>query len=592
MSKQNPIIRSKRKRAQTLFQENRLAEAREAYQQLCRLDRRDADAWFTLGLINGRLGLLEEVIPCCHEALAIRPDFLEAHYNLARALQGLGRLAEAEESYRRALRLNPRWPEALNNLGNTIQEQGRYQEAVDAYTSALDIRGDYAEALLNLGNVLLLQGNSKEALKNYRRAVQLKPRYTAAYKGQGGALALLGELDEALASYREAGRLDPSDPGIVAAEASILERQGLAEQAYLRLRPYLDKAAANLEIANAFAGLCDKVQRCAEATALLESGLAHQDNRSGRQRRITAHFNLGRLYERSADYDRAFAHYRAGNDLKPHTFDRGSFAAFIDELIGVFDGGFLRDAPRATHGSARPLFIIGMPRSGTSLVEQILASHPEVYGAGELEDIGEIVGGMAAALGAGSAYPRCIRNLTQDGCNRLAARYLERLARLSPDARYVTDKMPQNFLHLGVIALLFPKARVVHCLRDPLDTCVSCYSYDFAGFHPYMYGLEDLGFYYRHYQKLMRHWQRVLPVALLNVSYEALVADQEGVIRELLAFCGLPWDERCLRYHENERFVNTLSYDQVRQPVYQSSIGRWRRFEAYLEPLRKALAGS
>ncbi|MEJ2565282.1 MAG: sulfotransferase [Gammaproteobacteria bacterium] len=591
MSKQNSIIRSRRKKAQTLFQENRLPEAREAYRQLCRLDRRDADAWFTLGLLNGQLGLLEEALGACREAIAIRPDFPEAYYNLARALQGLGRLQEAERAYREALRFRPGWPQALNNLGNIVQELGRYDESVELFRSAISIRGDYAEALNNLGNVLLLQGNSREALQSFQRAVALKPHYAVAHMGMGGALALLGDLDEALASYREAGRLDPSDAAIAAGEAALLERRGSIEQAYRRLQPYLEARPVNLNIANAFADMCDKVQRRGEAIALLENGLERPDKRIGRQQRITAHLHLGRLYERKGEYDKAFGHYQAGNDLKPHTFDRNGYAAFIHEIIATFDADLLRNAPRASHESRRPLFIVGMPRSGTTLVEQILASHPEVYGAGELADIREIVDRMGSVLGMSLTYPRCVAELTQDGCNRLAQDYLERIDHLAAGEPYVTDKMPGNFHYLGVIALLFPQARVIHCMRDPLDTCFSCYSYDFSGYHSYMYRLEDLGFYYRRYEELMRHWREVLPISMLDVSYETLVSDQERMVRELLTFCGLPWDERCLRHHENARFVNTVSYDQVRKPIYQSSIGRWRRFEAHLGPLQKALAG-
>ena len=591
MSKQNPIIRSKRKKAQTLFQENRLPEAREAYRQLCQLDRRDADAWFTLGLINGQLGFLEETAAACREAIAIRPDFPEAHFNLAKALQGLGYLQEAEHAYREALRLNPRWPQALNNLGNIVQELGHYDEAVGIYRAAINIKGDYAEAWNNLGNMQLLKGNSREALQSFQRAMALKPHYAVAHIGMGSALALLGDLDEALKSYREAERLDPFDAAIAAGEASLLERQGSIEQAYRRLQSHLEARPVNLNIANAFAAMCDKVQRCSDAIAFLENGLAQEEVRVGLQQRIAAHLNLGRLYEREGEYDKAFGHYQAGNDLKPHTFDRNGHAAFIHEIVATFDADLLRNAPRATHESRRPVFIVGMPRSGTTLVEQILASHPEVYGAGELADIREIVGRMGSVVDSSLTYPRCVTELTLDACNRLAQDYLEHIDRLSAGEPYVTDKMPGNFLYLGVIALLFPQARVIHCMRDPLDTCFSCYSYDFSGFHPYMYRLEDLGFYYRRYEGLMRHWRQVLPISMLDVSYESLVSDQERMVRELLTFCGLPWDERCLRHHENARFVNTVSYDQVRKPIYQSSVGRWRRFEAHLGPLQKALAG-
>ena len=591
MSQQNPSIRTLKEKAQGLLQARRLPEARELYQQICQLDRSDADAWFSLGLINGLMGSMEGVIASCREAIAIRPHFTEAYFNMAKALKELGRLQEAEQAYGRALELKPQWPEAFNNLGNVQQEQGRLEEAKASFEAALRINDRYAEALVNLGNVLKLQGQCTQAVNNYRRALEINPNSATAYKPLGGALIILGQLDEALACYRQAGRLDPADIGMVAAEAAILERQGLADQAYATIKPYIDGGPPNLEIGNALAALCDQVGRCDEAITLLEGGLAQEQGKLQLQRRIVAHFNLGRLYDRKGEYDKAFAHFKAGNDLKPNSFDREGFAKGMDELLSAFSPQFMRDAPRASHGSRRPIFIVGMPRSGTSLVEQILSSHPQVYGAGELEDINTIVSEMRGTLGSAVSYPTCVQDLTEDICNQLASRYLGKLEQISPDARHVTDKMPQNFLHLGLIALLFPQAHIIHCMREPLDTCLSCYSHDFAGYHPYVYQLENLGLYYRHYQRVMRHWREVLPLPILDVSYEALVEDHESVTRDMLAFCGLEWDERCLRHHENKRFVNTLSYSQVRKPIYKAAVQRWRHYESYLGPLKKALAG-
>jgi len=592
MAKQNPIIRSKKKKAQALIDANRFAEARELYRQICRLDRLDVDAWFTLGLLNGQLGFPEDTVNCFGEAAALRPDSAEAHFNLGKALGDLGRLEEAAHAYGRALDCRPEWPEASNNLGNILQALGRLDDAVDCYERALRIRPEFAEAYANLGNVLQLQGRINKAVEIYRRALAIRPRYPKVYKALGGALANLGRLDEALACYRGAARLDPGDMGLAAAEALILERQGLSDRAYAMIKPFIDNGTENFEIADAFAALCGGVGRCDEAIVLLERNLGRGNMQRDRQQLISAHFVLGRLYDNRGEYDKAFAHYRIGNDLKPYAFDGKAFAEFISSLIGVFDADFMRRAPRAAHGSERPIFIVGMPRSGTSLVEQILASHPQVFGAGELEDMRYIAADVCGALASTLSYPACVRQLTAEACDRLAARYLERLALVSPDARYVTDKMTLNFLHLGLIALLFPRARIIHCLRAPLDTCLSCYFHDFSGYHPHTYRLEDLGFYYRNYRRLMSHWQDVLPMPMLSVSYEALVQDQEGVTREMLNFCDLEWDERCMRFYESRRAVNTLSYNQVRKPIYAGSIEHWRHYEAYLEPLKKALAES
>jgi hypothetical protein len=236
-----------------------------------------------------------------------------------------------------------------------------------------------------------------------------------------------------------------------------------------------------------------------------------------------------------------------------------------------------------------------MPRSGTTLVEQILASHPEGAGAGELPDVIGMATGLPRVLGVPEAYPECVADLDRAALDRLAEGYLKRVQGRFPDARRVVDKMPQNFLHLGLIALLFPKARVVHCVRDPLDTCLSCYTTAFAVPHDYARDLGHLGRYYRAYARLMQHWRRVfeaLDRPLLELPYEDVVADLEGRTRTLLAFVGLPWDERCLRFHETRRDVGTASYDQVRRPIYNTSIGRWKRFERHLGPLKAALGQS
>ena len=311
------------------------------------------------------------------------------------------------------------------------------------------------------------------------------------------------------------------------------------------------------------------------------------------RQRFLLHFAAGRLLDRVGSYDEAFENYRIGNRLFGADFSCRDLANTVDKHVAVYNKEFMRRAPRASHGSQRPVFIVGMPRSGTTLVEQILSIHPEVYGAGELEDINWMAISLPKTLASSSSYPDCVPELTVDACDQLAAQYLDRLSALAPDAaRLVTDKMPGNYFHLGLVVLLFPEARIIHCTRDPLDICLSCYFQSFiqANNHQYAYNLEHLGCAYRQYQRLMNHWKHVLDVPFMDVSYEELVADQERVTRELLAFCGLPWDERCMRFYESKRNVVTASYDQVRRPLYSSSIGRWRHYEKHLEPLRRALS--
>ena len=247
--------------------------------------------------------------------------------------------------------------------------------------------------------------------------------------------------------------------------------------------------------------------------------------------------------------------------------------------------------PRARVHSDRPVFIVGMVRSGTTLVEQILSSHPDVYGAGELPDITEITRALPGFLGTGDRYPECLPKLTPEAADVMARRYLDRLTQIAPKARRVTDKLPGNFMYLGLIEFLFPGARIIHCMRDPVDTCLSAYFQDFSNNHPYAYDLSNLGAFYRGYLKLMAHWRKVIHLPLLEIKYEDLISDQERVTRSLVEFCGLEWDNRCLQFHETKRFVGTASHDQVNRPLYRESIQRWKNYERHLEPLLAALNG-
>ena len=261
----------------------------------------------------------------------------------------------------------------------------------------------------------------------------------------------------------------------------------------------------------------------------------------------------------------------------------------MDGLIAVCTPGYFERVRSFGVDSDVPVFVVGMPRSGTTLAEQILASHPCACGAGELHDIGQIVIKLAEGLGGPEQYPNSLGRLDPAPVRALAEAYLDQLRQRCGEAARVVDKMPLNYQHLGVIAALFPRARVVHCRRDPIDTCLSCYFQDFARPLPFGPDLAHLGHHYREYERLMAHYTRVLPLPLFELRYEELTADQEAVSRRLLDFCGLDWDDRCLRFHETARTVNTSNALQVRQPLYRSSVGRWKRYEAHLAPLLEAL---
>jgi tetratricopeptide (TPR) repeat protein len=464
-----------------------------------------------------------------------------------------GRLRQAEQHYRAVLAADPNHGEALGILGVLAYQADRPDEAVQLLRRAATLRPGVAEVHSNLGAALEAAGDVAAAVLAYREAIHLKPSLVQLHVNLADAYLELGQLDEALAAGLAALQLDPNHPPVYAVLGT------LAEQG---------KYAFAAEDVDRMQTLADSGRLRADHAALLDHALACHRERLG-------------------DYDQAFRAYQRANERKRaqlqqagRGFNRQDHAQQIDTLIGGFTPDFFRAARSFGIASDRPVFVVGMVRSGTSLVEQILASHPQVFGCGELQDISRI---------SVEFFRRCATGIDVAAVQQLAGAYLERLARRSgPEPRRVIDKMPHNFLHLGVIAVLFPQSRVIHCRRDPLDVCASAYTQNFERL-AYTTSLEDLGFYYRQYARLMEHWRHVLPLAMHEVNYEDLVAEPERVSRALVEFLGLSWDDQCLAFHQNPRAVQTASKLQVRQPIYKHALARWKRFASHLQPLRDAL---
>jgi hypothetical protein len=303
------------------------------------------------------------------------------------------------------------------------------------------------------------------------------------------------------------------------------------------------------------------------------------------------HFALGKLCDRAGDYDAAFAHYEAGNRLAPIPFDVPALRDKAERIKHVFSGPDVPAAEPVPNARPIPIFIVGMPRSGTSLVEQILASHPDVAAGGEMETLPNIERAAGEILGRADVYPDCLSGAQPAAMARLATRYREVIAGVAGGARFVTDKLPSNYERLGLIQRLFPEARIIHTLRDPRDTCLSCYFQHFGNTHTYSANLRALGQVYGIYRDLMVNWRATLASPVLDIAYESIVAEPEASIRRMLEFCGLSWHAACLDFHASTRQVNTASYDQVRQPLYDSSVGRWRHYERHLAELLDALPG-
>ncbi len=611
--------------AQALLGQNRLAEAMEIYQKICAQDPNNDMVWMMLGNLNGALGNIADAEKCCRKAIELNPKLVNAHANLGNALmsqnrfeeatvsfakatqlqadlapawfmlgkaqQQLGRWSKAEIAFRKAIELKPDWQDAHLLLGNVLQFMGRFQDASQQYKTLILSYPDHAEAHYRLAVSLSSMGKTAQAEASCRKALKIQPEHISALNSLSMILTTQGQTNEALECCERALSIKPDDINTACMAANIYEQSGEAQKAYEYLQQHIKAGRQHLNLALAFAAISKELGFQDQAIAMMEDLLEHAHSLTNTGRR-NLYFTLGKLCDGTQQYDRAFAHYRKGNMLRPTQFNPHKHTAGIDTSIRIQTANYFDNAPKSSNKSDRPVFIVGMPRSGTSLVEQILASHPQVYGAGELAEISKLAHNLPASLNINKPYPELLESITQKALNQCASQYLQHLNNMDTDSLRVIDKMPGNFFYLGLIELMFPNARVIHCMRNPLDNCLSCYFQDFFQSMDWCYDQKNMAAYYRGYEKLMNHWKQALNIPIMDVSYEGLVGDQENISRKLIEFCGLDWTDDCLQFHKTKRFVATASYDQVRKPIYKKSVARWKNYEQHIGLLIEELDGS
>jgi len=558
--------------ARALFDLRRLEEAADEFRRALELNPRMAEVHGNLGHVLRELRQPREALESCQRALQIDPNLAAAHSNLGNALLDLGRADEAEAAYRRALAIEPDRAEVHSNLAKVLLEMGRLEESEACARRALQLNPELAAAHENLANALL-NVNFEQAVAHYRRALESNPDVAELNNNLGIALRLMGRTAEAEVSSRRALELAPDYAPAIAALAEVQADRGLFGEAEELFKRALALAP---DQSDAWVGL-SRLRRFNDADSSWLEQAERLANHSNRPREVAAlRYAIGKYFDDIGDYDRAFSSYRVANELaKQHgrPYDRAQLTSQIDALMARYEQPLAPVADAVV--SDRAVLIVGMPRSGTSLAEQILASHPGVFGAGEL-----------TYWHAASARQNAAGSVDEDAVRALGIDYERLLAETSAGASRVVDKMPTNFLELGLIYRALPGTRVIHMRRDPIDTCLSTYFQDFRSSLAYANDLHDLAHFYREYDRLMRHWRRILPEGfMLDVPYESLVADQEGWTRRMLDFVGLPWDPRCLDFHQTQRSVVTASKWQVRQKISSSSVARWRHYETYIEPL-------
>ncbi|MGI9381595.1 MAG: sulfotransferase [Methyloligellaceae bacterium] len=488
-----------------------------------------------------------------------RPDAAQEHFDEALRLERRGDFGAAYSAYKKAATLAPGNFEHWQRLGHCLTQITEAAGAIVAFKRAIALRPDHASLYLGLAQAYYQQGDHRAALAAVDKALALRPDLDLAHLEAGGHYQALGDVERARRSFRRALALNP----------------GLVEARY-------HLATMGKTAADARADLD-------ELNEIIFSKKMPADQREG------GYFTEAKLRERLGDHDGAFESYANGNALVRQRcdFDRAGFVELVDGLIEAFRPDVFETLRHVGSETRTPVFIVGMPRSGSTLVEQIIASHPASWARGEYTKMSRIAGLLVGTRSGVLQYPRDIAAIEARSLELMRDGYLFHLLQgRPPETLRVTDKFLFNFLHLGLIAIFFPKAAVIHCRRDPIDTCLSCYFQKFTHAEAMAFSndLHDLGLYYRHYERLMDHWRAVLPAPILDVRYEDLVGAQEEKSREIIEFVGLDWDDACLRFHKGKRGVATASAWQVRRPIYTSSVARWHRYEKHLAPLRQALA--
>ncbi|MCZ6643606.1 MAG: tetratricopeptide repeat protein [Gammaproteobacteria bacterium] len=608
--------------ARQLHSGGQLPQAERLYRQILKVAPSHPEALHYLGVIGLQVGRNEDAVTLIGKVLDLQPDNYNAMVNLGNGLQALGRIDEAIKSYQQALALQPKSAAIHSNLGNALMAKGEIGRAIERYEAALVFDPELTETRRNLAGSLLTQGQPDEALHHIMIAANANPDAIEVQLSMGNILQELGRHDDAIACFTAVSEAQPDAAPVHCNLGNVLKDVGrlfdatehyekaleldpnYAEAHYClgRMRQYLgdnEEASSEFRKAISFDRHCTKAWRAiTELTrqALTDAeiktvGTALESEDYSSEQRLHLEFALGKSCEDSGLHATAAEHYRRGNRLCRNriAYSLEQDQNVFEHVKATFNERFFDQWANAGSTDATPLFVVGMPRSGSTLVEQILASHPSVHGGGELSLLPQAIA-RRFPLANGIDYTAALATASQADFDFVAESYLATQLKLAPDSERISDKLLINFLNIGLIHVLFPNACIIHCVREARDTCFSIYKRIFgARGHHYAYDLEELGRYYNEYAKLMVHWEDVLPGRVHQVCYESLVQEQEPTTRELLEFCELSWDPACLEFHRSERPVVTHSASQVREPIFRDSIGAWRPYETSLAPLLRLL---
>ena len=612
-----------------LRQKNLLNEAEKKIREALKENDSDPQLWNMLGIILADMGRYEEAVEAYQQAITLKPDFAICYNNLSVSYKRLKKFDSARLALEKALEIDPNLAEALNNLANYYRDIKDLPKAKELYERAYKLRPDSPEFALNYAIILSDLGNFKEAIEILKKILTQNPCFHQARKVIATIFFKLGKFEEAESNLRFVLLNNPNDPEAYSLLGGILvmadppypkEAEELLQTA-LKLAPNTSEVYQNLGTLYTILGKKEEAVKCYEKAYQLNpenpqyirllasikkpsedaphfiklKKLAEQDLPTLTKIEILQ--GLVDAYERMGKEEVAFEYLIRANTLKRSTLQWSNeiVTQIVNQRIEVFTKENIKKLSGYGYPSKIPVFIVGMPRSGTTLMESILDAHPEVYGAGELKLTREVlkdgiwIEGIIFTGSDEENLPKYVLKAPL-GFFEIGRRYVTRLRSLAPNAKRITDKMPANAFNLGLIALSLPWAKIIHMRRHPLDTILSCFRQPFAEGHEFTYDLKELTHYYNEYFRLMKHWREVLPEAFIDVDYEELVLKPEETIRRVLDYLELPFYEDCLRFYLKERPVKTASQEQVRNPIYKTSIGKWKRFEKYLNPVFETLS--
>lgn len=575
-----------------------------------------------LGSVLAMQQRFEEAVPCFREAIRLEPRLPLAHRKLGEALAALGRGQDADASFEEFFELDAdkgkvaialdhlrcgRKPEAIETLRGAlregpdnvdamrclaqihVQDKERLGDAEALLRRATELAPAYTAVWMLLGGLLHDAGRHRESIEVFRRATTLEPKLAPGWTGLGNAHAFAGEVEKAREAYERAVELDPGAPGAQMGLGHVLKTLGDQPGS---LRAYRAAIAAKPGFGEVYWSMANlKVFRFEDAEVdAMEEQLKRHDLTDSAE--IHFRFALGKAWEDKGDYDRAWHYYDTGNQKqrKQVFHDPVMTDARHEHIIEVFDREFLDRNTGAGHESPAPIFIVGLPRSGSTLIEQILASHSQVEGTQELPTLPRLANSIGRYRPDHEQYPYTVRDLRARDFRAYGRQYLEDASPYRTTKRpHFTDKLPNNFSHIGLIHLILPNAKVINARRHPFDSCLGAYKQLFGKGQHFTYDMAELADYYRRYHETMQHWHRLLPGKVLDVHYEETVTDLGAQVRRILEHCGLPFEEACVRFYNTDRAVKTASSEQVRQPIYTRALGYWRRYEKHLGTWKEQL---